>query len=121
MQHETGDLAYFQSLYDAFNRRALDELLARMSADVDWPNAWQGGRLRGHDAVRRYWTEQWSQIDPNVEPTAVTTWPDGRIAVSVRQRVQDLRGNVISDAEVLHVYRLENGLISRMDVVAPAP
>jgi len=25
------------------------------SDDVDWPNAWEGGRLHGKDAVRDYW------------------------------------------------------------------
>jgi ketosteroid isomerase-like protein len=119
MQHETGDLAYFQSLYDAFNRRALDELLARMSADVDWPNAWQGGRLRGREAVRRYWTEQWAAIDPTVEPVAVSTLADGRIAVTVRQRVRDLAGQLINDGEVVHVYRLVGGLVGRMDTDLP--
>jgi ketosteroid isomerase-like protein len=38
--------------YDAFNARDLDTALALMQQDVDWPNAIDGGRVRGHDAVR---------------------------------------------------------------------
>jgi ketosteroid isomerase-like protein len=107
--------AYFRSLYAAFNRRDLEELLRRLSADVDWPNAWQGGRLRGREAVRRYWTEQWAEIDPTVEPLTVATLPDGRIAVTVRQVVRDLAGQPLSDGTVVHVYRLQDGLVARMD------
>jgi hypothetical protein len=45
------DLAYFRDVYDAFNRRDVDRVLAEMSIDVDWPNAWQGG---GWSATMRY-------------------------------------------------------------------
>jgi hypothetical protein len=26
-----------------------------MHPEVDWPNAWEGGRVVGHAAVRDYW------------------------------------------------------------------
>ena len=109
-------MTYFQSLYEAFNRRDLDALLGRMSADVDWPNAWKGGRLHGRDAVRRYWREQWDEIDPTVDPLAVASLPDGRLAVTVRQVVRSFDGQTISDGQVVHVYRVDDGLIRQMDV-----
>ncbi len=31
--------AFFDELYEAFNRRDIDALLAMMSDEVDWPNA----------------------------------------------------------------------------------
>ncbi len=62
-------LAYFQKLYAAFNDRDADAVLEMASRDVDWPNAWKGGRLRGREAVRDYWAAQWAEIDPHVEPT----------------------------------------------------
>jgi hypothetical protein len=34
--------------YAAFNARDIDQVLAQMTDDVDWPNAWEGGRLVGH-------------------------------------------------------------------------
>ena len=37
------DLTYFRGLYEAFNRRDVDGVLAMMSDDVDWPNAWISG------------------------------------------------------------------------------
>jgi ketosteroid isomerase-like protein len=112
-------LAWFQGLYEAFNRRDADGVLALMSDDVDWPNAWKGGRLVGREAVRDYWTAQWSEIDPQVEPTAVTERADGSLAVTVRQVVRSPDGELLADGEVLHVYRLADGLIRRMDVEQP--
>ncbi len=47
-------------VYDAFNRRDIDAALARMHPDVDWPNAWEGGRVHGRDAVRAYWERQFA-------------------------------------------------------------
>lgn len=107
---------YFQQLYEAFNRRDAEGVLEMMSEEVDWPNAWKGGRLVGRDAVRDYWTRQWSEIDPHVEPTLVTEQADGTLAVSVRQVVHSVDGELLSDDEVVHVYRLAGGLILRMDV-----
>jgi hypothetical protein len=109
----------FQKLYEAFNRRDADGVLAMMSAHVDWPNAWKGGRLVGREAVRDYWTAQWAEIDPHVEPTSVTERPDGSVAVTVRQIVRSRDAKLLSDDQVVHVYRLASGLITRMDVEGP--
>ena len=90
-----------------------------MTDDVDWPNAWEGGRLHGRNAVRGYWTRQWAQIDPQLEPLAITKRPDGRVAVSVRQVVRSRSGELSSDSQVVHVYELRDGLIARMTVEEP--
>jgi ketosteroid isomerase-like protein len=47
------------ALYDAFNARDIDTVIAQFAPDVDWPDAWHGGRVVGHDAVRAYWLGQW--------------------------------------------------------------
>ena len=112
-------LAHFHGLYEAFNRRDLDRVLAMMSDEVDRPNAWKGGRLVGREAVRDYWTAQWAEIDPHVEPLAVTNRADGSLAVTVRQVVRSVNGQLLGDSEVVHVYRLDDGLIRRMDVEEP--
>lgn len=111
--------ARLRRLYGAFNARDLDALLAAMTPDVDWPNAWEGGRLRGGDAVRGYWTRQWAQIDPKLELLAITSRPEGRVSVRVRQVVRSLSGDVLSDNEVIHVHELRDGLIARMTVEQP--
>lgn len=79
----------------------------------------EGGRVIGHDEVRRYWTRQWSLIDPTVTPERLVTEADGRIAVDVYQVVRDLRGNVISEGMVEHVYRIAVGLITSMEIREP--
>jgi ketosteroid isomerase-like protein len=105
-----------RSLYASFNARNIDGVLAATTADVDWPNAWEGGRLSGHDQVRDYWTRQWAQIDPRVEPVSITTRSDGRVAVEVSQVIRSPAGELLSEDRVWHVYELRDGLISRMDV-----
>jgi ketosteroid isomerase-like protein len=107
---------FFRRLYDAFNRRDVESVLAVMRDDVDWPNAWEGGRLVGRDAIRDYWSRQWTEIDPSVEPLGVVERSDGAVAVTLRQVVRSREGRLLSDDHVLHVYRLEDGLIARMDV-----
>ena len=102
--------------YDAFNTRDIDGTLALMHRDVDWPNALEGGRLRGHDEVRRYWLLQFATIDPTVEPVAFTTDGEGRTAVDVHQVVRACAGALLSDQHVTHVYEFRDGLIERMEI-----
>ncbi len=55
--------AMFERLYERFNARDIDGVLAHLASDVDWPNGWEGGYVKGHDEVRDYWTRQWAEID----------------------------------------------------------
>jgi len=89
-----------------------------MHPAVDWPNAWEGGRVMGRAAVRDYWNRQFAAISSNVEPEGFTEEPDGAITADVHQVVHDVRtGELISDSHVRHRYRLEDGLVVRMDVL----
>lgn len=106
-----------QSAYDAFNERDLDFLLFLLHPDVDWPNGMEGGRVRGHEGVREYWTRQWDVIDPIVKPQRFESLPDGRIIVHVHQVVRDLEGKVILDRTVQHIYRLDGAQILSMEIV----
>jgi hypothetical protein len=113
----TDDVATrIRDLYRAFNAREIDEILAHTTADLDWPNAWEGGRVVGHEAVRAYWTRQWAAIDPSVEPVSIEVRADGSVVVDVAQSVRDLDGALISEGRVLHVYVLQGDLVARMDV-----
>lgn len=40
------EVELLRAVYAAFNRREIETVLALMSDDVDWPNGWEGGRLR---------------------------------------------------------------------------
>jgi hypothetical protein len=108
------------ALYSAFNARDLDVVLEAMAEDVDWPNAWEGGRLHGRTAVRGYWTRQWGELDPHVEPVAFTTRADGCVAVDVYQVVRSLDGDLLGEGRVVHIYELHDGLVTKMDVEEPS-
>jgi len=111
-----GDQQILQRAYAAFNAREVDAALATMHPDVEWPNGMEGGYVRGHGEVRRYWTRQWGLIDPHVEPLRFASDDTGRIVVDVQQVVRDLAGAVITDAVVQHVYRIEGRLIRSMEI-----
>ena len=102
--------------YRAFNGRDIDGALALMSDDVSWPRSSEGGRALGKQEVRDYWTHQWQQFDPHVEPLQIVDRPDGTAEVRVHQLVKSLGGEVLADSEVWHVFTLQDGLIERMEV-----
>jgi ketosteroid isomerase-like protein len=103
--------------YAAFNARNVDAALATMHPDVDWPNGMEGGRVIGHEAVRQYWTRQWTLVDPHVEPVGFAPTDDGRMAVDVRQVVRDREGTLLVDQRVQHVYRIQDGRVRSMEIV----
>lgn len=102
--------------YRAFNARDIDTVLDAMHPDVHWPNGWEGGRISGHQGVRDYWTRQWGEVDPRVEPVGFAADEQGHIIVKVHQVVRDLAGNVITEEMVEHVYLIEDGLIKSMEI-----
>ena len=106
-----------RDLYAAFNARDIETVIANLHPDVDWPNAWEGGRLEGHAAVREYWTRQFAAIDGHVEPVEIAETADGRIEVTVKQTVRSLDGELMSDGLVGHVYTIRDGRITHMEVV----
>jgi ketosteroid isomerase-like protein len=106
-----------RAAYRAFNARDIPAALEQMHPDVDWPNAWEGGRVVGRDAVRDYWERQFAAISSNVEPEEFTREPDGSVEVRVHQVVHDAAsGDLVSDSRVRHHYRFRDGLVVRMDV-----
>jgi hypothetical protein len=105
-----------EQAYSAFNRRDIDGALALMTEDVSWPKASEGGRVIGKEEIRAYWSRQWKEFDPHVEPLAITEEGGGKVRVRVRQLVKSLEGNVLSDSEVLHVFTVKSGLIAAMDL-----
>lgn len=107
-----------RSTYEAFNARDIAAVLAQMSAEVDWPNAWEGGRVHGHEELRDYWTRQWAQIDPHVEPLAFSSRADERVAVEVHQSARARDGTLLGEGPVVHVYSFEHGLVSHMEIEA---
>jgi hypothetical protein len=102
--------------YSAFNHRDIDAALALMADTVSWPKASEGGRVVGKEEIRAYWTRQWQEFDPHVEPVKLIDRNGGITDVKVHQLVKSLAGDVLFDGEVVHVYTITSGLIERMDL-----
>lgn len=102
--------------YPAFNSRDIDTALSTFHSDIQWPKAFEGGYVSGHNEIRTYWTRQWTEINPTVEPVEFKQRPNGTFEVTVHQIVKDLQGNQIFDGKVKHIYTLEDHLLRRMDI-----
>jgi hypothetical protein len=102
--------------YSAFNDRDTDGALALMTEDVSWPKASEGGKVVGKEEIRAYWTRQWGEFDPHVDPLAITEGDGGKVRVRVHQLVRSLQGNVLAYGEVLHVFTVKSGLIAAMEL-----
>jgi hypothetical protein len=102
--------------YTGFNSRNIDATLSLMHPDIHWLKAFEGGYVIGYDQLKAYWTRQWAEINPIVNPIAITERPDGKIEVEVDQLVKDLEGNILFDGKVKHIYVIDNDLLQRMDI-----
>jgi hypothetical protein len=51
-----------------------------------------------------------------VEPANFSAGADGATNVEVHQTVRDLKGSLLSDKMVGHIFRMEDGLIRRFDI-----
>src|SRR5918994_3904415 len=92
---------FLRCAYRAFNARDVEAAIELMHPEVDWPNAWEGGRVIGRTVVRDYWNRQFAAISSKVEPEGFIEEADGSITVEVRQVVHDARtGDLISDSRV---------------------
>ena len=103
-------------LYNRFNARDMETVLAALHETVTWANGMEGGHVHGHDGVRSYWTRQWAMIDPHVEPVGFSRGPEGEIVVEVHQVVHDLDGALLLDQMVGHIFRIKDGLVRCFDI-----
>ncbi len=107
---------FLQNLYDAFNRREIETIIAKMHPNVKWANGLEGGFVYGRDAVREYWTNQFKAIQPELETLKFERDESGRSVVTVHQIVKDLEGKVLVDTEVRQIFTIEDGLISLYEI-----
>jgi ketosteroid isomerase-like protein len=102
------EVELLKRVYDRFNARDMETVLAAMHEDVIWTNGMEGGHVHGRDDVRSYWTRQWTMIDPYVEPVAFAEGPEGEVVVEIHQVVGNRNGNLLADKMVGHAFRIEN-------------
>ena len=117
------DVALLKRIYALLNAREMDAVLAVLADDVAWANGMDGGHVHGREAVRKYWTRQWSMVSPHVEPLRFHRTADGAIVAEVRQTVRDLEGKPLQgqthglkDKTVGHVFHLREGKVARFDI-----
>ena len=75
------------------------------------------------EAVREYWTRQWSIVNPHVEPVSFHRTADGAIFAEVSHSVGDLEGKPLQrqthglkDKTVGHVFHFRAGKVARFDI-----
>ena len=110
------DVELLRRVYELFNRRDIESVLAAMHPDVVWANGMEGGHVHGRDGVRSYWKRQWAMVDPHVEPIDMSFSSEGEVTVKVHQVVLDLKGNLLADKVVIHLFQIQKGLIQRFDI-----
>ena len=109
------DEQVIHQIYDGFNSRDMEAVFPLLTDDVAWANAMKGTHVHGKDAIREYWTHQWSVIDPHVEPLKIVKAADGSLVVDVHQVVKNLEGQMLIDETVKHAFRIESGRVKRFD------
>ena len=117
------DITVINRIYERFNARDIDGVLAALTDDVAWANGMDGGHVHGHDAVRDYWTRQWAIVSPHVKPISLQQTEDGAVAVEVIQTIFDLNGQPLTgqthglrDKTVMHIFQLDGDKIKRFDI-----
>ncbi len=115
MGQDEDRIALLRSLYEAFNRRDIDAVIPMLARNVDWPNMMERTRAIGHDEVREYWTYQFTQINPDVQPVTFEVDED-RVLVAVHQVIRALDGSIRSNTHIAHAYAFDGPLITSMHV-----
>jgi len=117
------DVKVLERIYDRFNARDIDGVLTALTDDVVWANGMDGGHVHGREAVRAYWTRQWTMVSPHVAPVSFHRAADGAIIAKVRQSVRDLEGRPLvgqthglKDKTVEHIFRFRDGKVIRFDI-----
>lgn len=105
----------FVALYNDFNTRNIDAVIAKMSASVKWANGMEGGFVSGHDGVREYWKRQFAIVSSQVTPLEITSVGD-EVHGKVHQVVHDTGGNLLADQIVMHRFTLSDGEISEFNI-----
>jgi len=106
---------FFLELYKNFNARKIDLVISNMTDNVKWANGMDGGYVYGHDAVRDYWTRQFTMVSSNVIPLEIET-ENGISKIKVHQVVHDLNGNLLADEFVYHFFHIRENKIALFEI-----
>jgi hypothetical protein len=98
------EIDHLKLIYDRFNARDMEAVLAALHEDVTWANGMEGGHVHGREGVRSYWTRQWAMINPRVEPVGFSTTPHWGNRHRSPPDCGDLEGNLVVDQMVGHIF-----------------
>jgi hypothetical protein len=107
-------------LYPDFNDRNIEQIMPHFAVYADWPNGMTGGGVVGHDAIRDYWTNQWSVINSKVTPLSYRL-VEKQIILEVHQLVKDTQGETLSNSVVHQTYDFQDGKITKMNISEEVP
>ena len=105
----------FAELYKNFNDRKIDLVISGMTNNVKWANGMEGGYVYGHDAVKDYWTRQFTMVSSNVSPIEIEA-ENEIVKIKVHQVVHDLNGNLLADELVYHFFHLQKNKIAVFEI-----
>ena len=114
------DQTQLRKLYDAFNARDIETILAQLQPDVKWANGMEGGTVLGRDNVRAYWLGQFETLRPHLEVLDLQEDEAGRAVFKVHQSVRDLSGALLVEQQARHRFTLEEGKIALFEIVEPS-
>jgi hypothetical protein len=95
------------ALYESYNRRGTEAILAFVDPGVEWsdaPELIDGGVWRGHDGVRHglaRWTRQWDGY--RIDPVEFLDAGLGRMLVRCRQRGRGESSAVVVESDLFMV------------------
>lgn len=103
-------------IYELFNSRNIDSIFSYLTDDVAWANGMEDTHVLGKEAIREYWTHQWSVINPHVTPLRISKANDGSMFVDVHLVVKDLNGAIVLDEKIVHCFSMKSGKVVRFDI-----
>ena len=112
------DTALIKQLYEDFNARKVDSILAKLTEDVMWANGMDGGYIHGHKDLRNYWERQWSVLNPQIKPVSFKKTEEDSIFADVLFSGQPMEGQMqeFKDMPAGHIFHVKDGLVSRFDI-----
>jgi ketosteroid isomerase-like protein len=103
------------ALFEAINGQDLESAAALLHPDVDWQDVFNGGRLRGRDAVRAYWDQVFGQIALTAAALDMKPEGDDRLVMTALYTVHQRSGKLWGEGIISHIFTFRDGLISGMD------
>ncbi|MBX3479140.1 MAG: nuclear transport factor 2 family protein [Caulobacter sp.] len=110
-----GRKALVREFYEAFNRRDVEGMAARVHPQADFADLFDGGRVVGREALIVHWRRVLGLIRGELTLVSAKASSDGAFMVAFRHQITNPEGRLWDDGEETLRYEFLDGLISRMD------